>query len=94
MLFNPDGRSATQLREKLAADPGPMRMFQTEALYHAQVEWTCLLLDVVDEVTDAAAAERVTDAIYDRLAGDAAGDAAARIRETQREYARIVRGDR
>lgn len=81
--------SAERLREKLAAHGSAMRTYQTEALYHAQVDYTCQLLDVVDEATDPVTAERITDAICERLAGDGAYEAAERIRRAQAEVGRI-----
>lgn len=60
-------------------------MYQAEALYHAEVEWACQLLDVIDEVTDPETAERITAAIGGRLAGDDASEAAIRIREAHAE---------
>jgi hypothetical protein len=89
--MNSNGPSSRLLRMKLTEDRRSVGLLQTEALYHAEVDWTCCLLDVVDEVADATTAERITGAIYDRLAGDAAADAAARVREAKREYGRIVR---
>jgi hypothetical protein len=67
-----------------------MRMYQTETLYHAQIDWTCLLLDVVDEVADSKTAEKITDAIFGRLAGDGAAEAAQRVRDAQAEFQRIM----
>jgi hypothetical protein len=55
--------SAARLREGLAADGGAMRAYLGEALYHAQVDITCQLLDVVDEVADPVTAQRITDAV-------------------------------
>lgn len=74
----------------LATDPGPLRMFQTEALYHAQVDYTCQLLSVVDEVADPAVAALITAGIYDRLAGDAAAEAAQRLRDAREMYDRLA----
>lgn len=82
--------SAVHLRQQLAASDGAMRMYQTEALYRTQVEWTCRLLDVIDEVTDPETAMRITDAICARLTGDDVSEAAARVRETQAEVARLM----
>ena len=66
-------------------------MYTGEALYHTQVDWTCQLLDVVDEVTDPVTARLITDAIYERLSGDGASDAAARIREARRQVEWLAR---
>jgi hypothetical protein len=82
--------SAVRLREHLAAHGNAMRMYQTEPLYRAEVEWTFRLLDVIDEVTDAEAAERITAAIGGRLTGDDASEAAIRVRAAQAEFARLV----
>lgn len=85
--------SAVRLREKLASSGGTAtRMYQGEALYRAQVEWTCQLLGAVDEVTDAATAERITDEIARRLAGDDASEAAVRAWDTAAEVHRLMRG--
>lgn len=67
-----------------------MRMYQTEALYNTEVTWTCRLLDVVDEVTDAATAVRITDAICERLAGDSVTEAAERRQAFQAETERLM----
>ena len=66
-------------------------MYQTETLYHVQVDWTCQLLDVVDEVTDPVTAALITDVICERLTGDGASAAAQRIRGARAEYERIMR---
>jgi hypothetical protein len=84
--------SAVRLREKLAASGGnAMRMYQTEALYHTQVEWTCQLLGAVDEATDPATAERITDAVCARLTGNDADEAAVRAWDTAAEVHRLMR---
>jgi hypothetical protein len=82
--------SAVRLREKLAANARAERMYQTEALYHTEVEWTCELLGVVDEVTDPEAAAQITDAIGERLTGDSVSEAAARGRAALAEFDRLV----
>jgi hypothetical protein len=64
-------------------------MYQTEALYHAQIGWTLNLLDVVDEAADPVIAAVITDLIYERLAGDGGAEAAARMREAQAEHERL-----
>jgi hypothetical protein len=84
------GTSAARLREGLAADGGAMRMYQTEALFHARVDWTCLLLDVVDEAAGPATAERIAGAICGRLAGAAAAEAAERARQFEEETQRMM----
>ena len=83
--------SADRLRERLAANGDTLRMYTGEAMYHVQVEYTCRLLDVVDEVTDSVTAELITDAIYERLSGDGVSEAAQRIRETRAEIDRLMR---
>jgi hypothetical protein len=85
--------SRERLRALLAADPGPRRMFLTEATYHAQVEYTRQLLDVVDQVADPATAVRITDAIYNRLAAEGASEAVERAREAEAEYERLMSED-
>lgn len=82
--------SAIRLREKMAASASAMRAYHGEAQYHAQVEWACRLLGVIDEVTDPETAKRITDAIGERLTGDDAGEAATRIRAAQAELDRLV----
>lgn len=82
--------SAVRLREHLAANARATRMYQTGALYHTEVEWTCQLLGVIDEVTDPGTAERITDAISERLTGDGTSEAAARIRKNQAETERLM----
>ena len=70
--------SADRLRERLSQSAEPLRLYQTEVLYHVQIDYTCQLLDVVDEVTDPVTAGMITDLIYERLTGDAASAAAKR----------------
>ena len=82
--------SAVRLREKLAASDRAKQMYQTEAVYHTEVEWTCRLLGIVDEVTDPETAARITDAIGERLTGDDVSEAAIRIRESQAEIGRLM----
>lgn len=82
--------SASKLRRMLAASNEPLRMYLTEAQYHMQVNYTCQLLDVVDEIADEETAARITDGIGGRLAGDEAIAAAERIRDTQERLA-VVR---
>jgi hypothetical protein len=66
-------------------------MYTGETLYHVQVDWTCQLLDVVDEVTDPVTATLIADVIYERLSGDGVSEAAARIREARAQMDRISR---
>jgi hypothetical protein len=83
------GTSAARLRQALAASGDAMRMYLGEALYHAQVDFTCQLLDVVDEVADPGTAQRIADAIGERLAEAGAAGAADRIREAGAETERV-----
>jgi hypothetical protein len=84
--------SADKLREMLTLSDGALRMYQGEVLYHVQVDWTCRLLDVVDEVTDPVTAGLVTDLIYERLTGDGVSEAAERQREAIERVAQLMRG--
>lgn len=83
------GTSAARLREMLAADGDAMRMYLGEALYHAQVDFTCQLLDVVDEVAGPGTAQRIADAIGERLAGAGAAGAAERARQFAEDAAAL-----
>jgi hypothetical protein len=83
--------SADRLRELLAASDNPMRPYQTEALYKIQVDYTCQLLDAVDEVTDEFTATMITSVIYEKLAGHGASAAAQRIRDARAEMERLMR---
>jgi hypothetical protein len=58
-------------------------MYTGEVMYAVQVDYTCQLLDVVDEVVDSVTAGLITDAIYERLSGDGVSEAAGRIREAR-----------
>ena len=73
----------------LARNPGAHRMLLTEGQYHAQVRYTEQLLAVVDEVASPETADRITEAIYERLAGAGAAEAAQRVADMQAEYARL-----
>lgn len=66
-------------------------MYQTETLYHVQTDWTCQLLDVVDEVTDPVTAELITDTIYERLSGDGVSEAAQRQRDALAQAEHLAR---
>ena len=83
--------SADRLREKLGRHDRALRAYRGETLYHLEVDFTCRLLDVVDEVTDEVTAALITDVIYERLTGDGVSAAAQRIRDTQAELARLMR---
>jgi hypothetical protein len=83
--------SAYRLREMLALYHAPTRMYEMDVLYHVQIDYTCQLLDVVDEVTDPVTAALVTDRIYGRLTGDGVGEVERRIRDAQDQLARMMR---
>jgi hypothetical protein len=88
----PDERtSADRLRERLAAHDGALRSYTGDTLYHVQVDYTCQLLDVVDEVTDPVTADLITDVIYERLTGDGVSEAAERIRDARAQYEHLRR---
>jgi hypothetical protein len=84
-------RSRDRLRELLAASDGSLRAFTGDALYHAQAEFTCQLLDVVDEVVDETTAMLITDAIYGRLSGTGVAEADARVREARERARQLAR---
>jgi hypothetical protein len=83
-------QSADRLRGMLAHNTGALGMYQNETLYHVQVDWTCKLLDVVDEVTDPVTAALITDVIYERLTGDGVSEAAQRIRAAAAQMERLM----
>jgi hypothetical protein len=83
--------SAGRLREMLARAPHSLRLYTTETLYHVQVDYTCHLLDVVDEVCDEATAGLITDTIYGRLSGTGAAEADKRVREAREACERLMR---
>ena len=83
--------SADRLRELLAASGDPLRLYLNETMYHVQIDYTCQLLDVVDEVTDTVTAGMITDLIYERLSGDGASKAAQRIRDARVAVERLSR---
>ena len=78
-------------RELLALNDGALKMYAGELLYHVQIDWTCRLLDVADEVTDPVTAGLITDLIYERLTGDGVSEAAARMREAREQLDRFMR---
>ena len=82
--------SADRLRERLAANGDSLRMYTGE-VYAVQVDYTCQLLDVVDEVVDSVTAGLITDAIYERLSGDGVSEAARRIREARAMVEQLAR---
>lgn len=84
-------RSADRLAELLAANGNTLRLATTEALYRVQIEYTCDLLDVIDEVCDEATAGLITDAIYGRLSGTGATEADKRVREARQAMERLLR---
>jgi hypothetical protein len=63
-------KSADRLREMLAAHDASLRALSGDLLYNVQMEFTCRLLGVVDEVADQQTAELITSAIYERMAAD------------------------
>lgn len=83
-------RSADRLRRLLAASGNASHMYQTEALYKVQVEYTCDLLDAVDEVTDEVTAQMITAVIYEKLTGDGASAAARRKREADERIVELM----
>lgn len=88
-----DGQtSADRLREHLAANGDTLRMYTGEAMYHVQVDYTCQLLDVVDEVTDSFTANLIADAIYERLSGDGVSEAATSIRAARAQMELLTQG--
>lgn len=86
--------SADRLREMLAAHGSAMRAYMGEALYHAQVDYTCQLLDVVDEVASPATAKRITGAICARLVDAGALAAAERMQQRAAEIEVLERRNR
>jgi len=84
------GQSADRLRAKLSRTREPLHLYQTETLYHVQIDWTCQLLDVVDEVADEVTATMITDVIHERLTGDGASTAAERIRDTRAQMDQLA----
>lgn len=83
--------SAGRLRELLAANDGSLRAYCGDTLFHVQVDFTCQLLDIVDEVVDETTAGLVTDAIYGRLSGTGAAQADQRIAEAREVVERLMR---
>ena len=84
-------RSAGRLAELLAANGDTLRLATTEALYRVQIDYTCQLLDVVDEVCDEVTADLVTDAIYGRLSSTGAAEADQRVRDAREALERLMR---
>lgn len=71
--------SADRLRELLSHHEAAFYAGMNDALYHAQIQYTCDLLDVVDQAADEATAVLITSLIYERLAGKGALEGAERI---------------
>jgi hypothetical protein len=84
-------KSCARLMAKLAHYEAAGAMYQGEALYHAQIDWMCQLLDIVDELADPVTAALITDAIGERLTGDGASEAAKRQRDAKAQYERLMR---
>jgi hypothetical protein len=76
---------------KLAHLEAAGAMYQREALYHAQIDYTCQVLDIVDELADPVTAALITDAISERLTGDGVSEAAKRERDTKAQHERLLR---
>lgn len=86
-----DGRSARRLRERLSGHEDAIRAYTGDTLYHVQVDFTCQLLDVVDEVAGDVTAAMITDVIYERLTGDGMSEAAHRIRDARAQMEALAR---
>lgn len=86
-----EGRSAHRLRERLSGHEDAIKAYTGDALYHVQVDFTCQLLDAVDEVADDVTASMITDVIYERLTGDGTSEAARRIRDARAQMEQIAR---
>jgi hypothetical protein len=78
--------SSERLRDYLARHPDTRPVLLSDAMYHAQVRYTCDLLDVVDEVADPETAGKITDAIGERLAGPAVAEANERAVQAMKNY--------
>jgi hypothetical protein len=84
-------KSADRLREMLVLDSEALAMYRNETLYHVQIDLTCRLLDVVDEVTDPVTAGLITDLIYERMTGGGVSEAAERQRDAVAALDRLMR---
>jgi hypothetical protein len=89
--WTPRYPSAARFRDRLAASGDPLRLYMADAQYQLQVNYTCTLLDVVDEAADEATAAMITDLICDRLTGEGAAAAAERIRAARADLERAER---
>jgi len=83
--------SAVRLRELLAASERTLSVYLGEAMFHVQVDYTCQLLEVVDEVVDETTAGLITDAICGRLSGTGVAEADKRVAEAREMAERIAR---
>lgn len=83
--------SADRLKAKLLPHAKAMHLLQAEALYNAQVKWTCQMLDVVDEVADSLIGAMVADLICERLTGEGASEASERQHQALAEAERLMR---
>lgn len=78
------GPSAHRLREALGA-PRESVAYAHDAQFHATVELVCQLLDVIDGITDADVARRITDEFARLLSTEHTAQAHQRIRETDEQ---------
>lgn len=86
-----NGRSARHLRERLSGHEDAIKAYTGDLLYHVQIDFTCQLLEAVDEVTDEVTATMIVDTIYERLTGDGVSAAAERIRESRAKMQELAR---
>jgi hypothetical protein len=80
------GPSAHRLRALLGA-PRESVVYAHDAQFHATVEYTCQLLDVIDTVTDASVARDITHEFARLLSDEHAADAHKRICELDEQIA-------
>lgn len=84
-------KSAARLIAKLAYFEAAGGMYRNEALYKAQIDYTCQLLDIVDELADEVTAALITDTIAERLTDGGVAEAAQRQRDAKAEFERLMR---
>ena len=87
---NPRHKSAARLMAKLAHLEAAGAMYRNEALYKAQIDYTCQLLDIVDELADEVTAALITDAIAERLTDGGVTEAAKRQRDAEALRERLM----